>query len=299
MPQIKHISGVAPAPKRCIVKPCDLLQFLDYTRAPIFMRPSVSQTQLARTLRPRPMARRELTAQAIMAGLFALAGGALIAFGLDARDIDLVDLGLLIGLAVILGRLDFEIGGGLASPVQLALVPMLFVLPPAIVPVAMLAASMLDRLPAVITGRWNPWRLLTVVGDSWFAVGPAVVFTVAGVEAPSFADWPVYLLALVTQFTGDLASSLLRMGLGRGIRVAEQLAVMGQVWIFDLLLSPIALLAADASERQDGAYLLILTLPILMAVYARERRERIDHAIELSCAYQGTRAPARRRARRR
>ena len=260
---------------------------LGYTRAPIFMRPSVSQTQRARTLGLRPLARRELATQAIVAFLFVLAAGSLVAFGLDG-EVDLVDLGLLIGVAVVLGRLDFEIGGGFASPVQLALVPMLFVLPPAIVPPAMLAALALDRIPAALTGQWNPRRLLTVVGDSWFAVGPAVVFTVAGIQAPSLDDWPVYLLALGTQFAGDLASSLVRMGFGRGIRVAEQLGVMGQVWIFDLLLSPIGLLAADASERQDGAYLLILTLPILMAVYARERRERIDHAIELSTAYQGT-----------
>jgi putative nucleotidyltransferase with HDIG domain len=251
-------------------------------------RPSFAQTQHARALRPQKMAPRELAAQTIVAGLFVVAAGALVAFSGPQRDLDPVALVLLVSVAVVAGRLDFEIGGGLASPAQLALVPMLFVLPPPVVPFAMVVALTLDRIPAVIAGRWNPQRLLTVVGDAWFAVGPAVVFTLAGITQPSFDDWPVYVLALAAQFAGDLGSSLARMGAGRGVSARQQLGVMAQVWFFDLLLSPIGFLAADASQRHDGAYLLILPLPVLLAVFARERRERIDHAIELSSAYQGT-----------
>lgn len=251
-------------------------------------RPSFDQARHARALRSQKMARRELAAQAIVAGLFVIAAGSLAAFAGPQRDVDPLALLLLVGVAVVAGRLDFEIGGGLASPAQLALVPMLFVLPPPVVPFAMVVALTLDRIPAMLARRWNPQRLVTVVGDAWFAVGPAVVFTIAGITQPSFGDWPVYLLALAAQFGGDLGSSLARMAGGRGVRARRQLGVMAQVWLFDLLLSPIGFLAADASQRHNGAYLLILPLPILLSVFARERRERIDHAIELSSAYRGT-----------
>lgn len=251
------------------------------------MGPCVSQAEGARALRAQPMGRREFAVQALVATLFLVAAAALVAFGLD-REVDLADLVLLVAVAALLGRLDFEIGGGFVSPIQLAFVPMLFVLPPAIVPAAVAAALALDRIPALVAGRWHPQRLLTVLGDAWFAVGPAIVFTVAGIDEPSLGDWPVYLLAIATQFAGDVASSLMRMGLGRGIALPAQLGVTGQVWLFDVLLSPIGLLAAYASEQQPRAYLFLVPVAAVQALFVRERRERIGHAIELSAAYRGT-----------
>ena len=64
---------------------------------------------------------------------------------------------------------------------------MLFVLPPAIVPLVVVAALALDRLPDVLAGRLHPQRLLWCAGDAWFAVGPALVFVLADVGEPSLA----------------------------------------------------------------------------------------------------------------
>jgi putative nucleotidyltransferase with HDIG domain len=165
---------------------------------------------------------------------------------------------------------------------------MLFVLPPAIVPPAFAAALALDRIPSVLAGRSRPHVLLTALGDAWFAIGPAVVFTVAGLDEPALADWPVYLLALAAQFAGDLAGSLVRIGLGRGIAPPQLLRSMAPRWLFHLLLSPIGLLAAFATREQSQAYLLVLPQAVLLKVFARERRERVSQAIELSAAYRGT-----------
>jgi putative nucleotidyltransferase with HDIG domain len=125
-------------------------------------------------------------------------------------------------------------------------------------------------------------------GDSWWALGPALVFVVWGDSQPAFADWPVYALALASQFAGDLASSLLRYPLASGMPPQAMLRALREAWLVDLLLSPIGLLAAYAAVLQPQGYLLVLPLAALLAVFARERRERIDNAIELSSAYRGT-----------
>src|SRR5215207_3232623 len=141
----------------------------------------------SRVRRPLPMERRELAAQLLVAALFLLAAGLLLAFGLDG-EVDVTDLVLLVLAAAILGRLDFETGAGYTVPTQLIFVPMLFVLPPAIVPVAAAVALALDRLPDVVAGRRHPQRLVMALGDAWFAVGPALVFVLADLDTPRLAD---------------------------------------------------------------------------------------------------------------
>ena len=253
------------------------------------MVPSSDETEeAARARRLKPMTRRELAAQACVAALFVIVAGVLLIFG-DHEGVDPLDLVLLVGATALLGRLEFEIGGGFTVPTQLLFVPMLFVLPPAIVPLAVAAAMALDRLPAMLAGNWHPQRLLNVLCDPWFAVGPAVVFTLFDVgPAPSLGDWPIYLLALASQFAGDLASSLARYSVGHGVAAHSQLLVLREIWLVDVLLSPVGLLAAYATFLQPRGYLLALPLAALLGVFARERRERINNAIELSGAYRGT-----------
>jgi putative nucleotidyltransferase with HDIG domain len=246
----------------------------------------------ARARRLEPMEGRELAAQVSVATLFLVAAAVLLANG-SHEDVGVLDLVLLVIALALLGRVEFEIGGGFTVPTQLLFVPMLFVLPPAVVPLAVAAAMTLDRLPAFLARRWHPHRLLNGVCDAWFAIGPAVVFELFDVRQPSLGDWPIYLLALVAQFAGDLGSWLLRYSVGHGVSTRSQLrvmrtGVMREAWLVDLLLSPVGLLAAYATVLQPHAYLLALPLAALLAIFARERRARIDKAIELSAAYRGT-----------
>jgi putative nucleotidyltransferase with HDIG domain len=249
------------------------------------MSSSVHEAEEARARYAQRFEPSELVAQATVATLFLVAAGLLLAFGHHER-VDALDLALLVLAAALLGRLEFEIGAGYTVPTQLVFVPMLFVLPHAVVPAAVAAALLLDRVPAVLSRRWHPQRLLTAVGDAWFAVGPALVFELADAGAPSLGDWPLYLLALLAQFACDAGSSGARVG--HRVALGPELRALREVWIVDLLLSPIGLLAAYATVLQPRGYLLVLPLAALLSVFARERRARIDNAIELSAAYRGT-----------
>ena len=251
------------------------------------MTPSLDETEQARARRLEPMGRRELVAQGLAAALFLVAAGTFMVLGRH-EDVSLPDLALLVGATALLGRVEFEIGSGEAHPYQLLFVPMLFVLPPSVVPLAVAAAFLLDRFPGLMAGHWHPQRLLAGLGDAWFAVGPALVFELGGLGAPALDDAPLYLLALTTQFVGDAAGSGLKAWLAYGVAPGAVFQALREVWVVDLLLAPIGLLAAYATVQQRYAYLLVLPLAALLTVFARERHKRIDGAIELSSAYRGT-----------
>jgi HD-GYP domain-containing protein (c-di-GMP phosphodiesterase class II) len=230
---------------------------------------------------------REWRAHALVDFPFVVVAVLLVVLGLD-EPVDAVAVLVFVLAAAAIGRLEFETGAGFMSPTQLIFVPMLFVLAPAIVPLVVAAALCLDRLPDVLARRTHPQRLLWALGDAWFSVGPAVVFLVAGAGTPKWEDWPIYLLALAAQFAGDLASATGREWLAHGVAPRLQLNVLREVWLVDSLLAPVGLLAAFSSAQRHYAFLLVLPLATLLAIFARERRGRIGTAIELSATYRGT-----------
>lgn len=247
----------------------------------------IALTEASRSRRDAPLTSRELTGEAVVALPFAVACVLLVVLA-GPLDVVASDVVLLAFLIAVMGRLQFETGAGSLVPTQLAFVPMLFVLPPAIVPLVVAAGLALESAVDVVAGRRHASRLVAALGDAWFAVGPALVFVLAGIDAPALADWPIYLLALMAQFAGDLGSSSAREWIGRAIAPRLQLDVLREVWLVDVLLAPIGLLAAFAGSVEDRSYLLVLPLGALLAVFARERRERIGTAIQLSSAYRGT-----------
>jgi putative nucleotidyltransferase with HDIG domain len=248
---------------------------------------AIALTEESRSRLAQPLRGREIAAGAIVGAPFLLVVVLLLAAG-DIGRVDALDVVLFVVAGAVMGRLEFEIGAGYTVPTQLIFVPMLFVLPAAIVPLVVVVALVGDRLPDVFARRLHPQRLIVVLGDAWFSLGPAAVFVAAGIGAPDLADWPLYVLALASQFACDLARSVIGERLAHGVRPGLVLTGLGEVWLVDALLSPIGLLAAFASTVQPHAYLLVLPLGALLAVFARERKERIGTAIELSSAYRGT-----------
>src|SRR6185312_9539954 len=67
-----------------------------------------------------------------------------------------------------------------------------------------------------------------------------------------------------------------------------QLPFMGWAILVDSALAPIGFAIALAASIHPAGVLLVLPLLGLLAEFARERRARIDHALELSHAYRGT-----------
>jgi diguanylate cyclase (GGDEF)-like protein len=204
------------------------------------------------------------------------------------RSIDPLLAGALIAAYAVLARIEYDIGPGHTDPTQLVLVPMLFLLPPAVAPAAAGVAVLLARLPEYVRGREERERALLSLADMWHAIGAAAVFAAAGVTSPEWGEWPVYLAALAVMFALDLGSSLPRTGAVGWNAVKRQLGVLGLVYGVDALLAPVGLMAAFAAANEPYAFLLVLPFGALFQVFGRERDEHIGKALELSRAYRGT-----------
>jgi putative nucleotidyltransferase with HDIG domain len=231
--------------------------------------------------------RREALVEASSALVLAAIAVALpLLSGAQAPPLD-VTIALVLALAVA-ARVEFDVGAGFVMALQIVFVPVLFVVDPAWAALIAMSALAIGRLPDVWRDH-NPARgLLVAAGNSWFAVGPAIVLVVAGVDGLQASDWPIYVLALASQFLGDTAAGMIREQLVLGVRPRVQLRMIGLVFLVDVLLTPIGLMAALVAQDAPLAFLLVLPLAALLRVFARERSARIDQAIELSAAYRGT-----------
>jgi HD-GYP domain-containing protein (c-di-GMP phosphodiesterase class II) len=232
---------------------------------------------------------RERAVELVIGGGFVVAALALVLLGPDSgTSLDWAAAAIVTAALACASRVLFEVGSTYTVPLQLVLVPMLFVLPPDAVPACVAAGLMLGKLPEVLVGQRPAGRLLMAFGDSWFAMGPALVFAIAAPGAPDGHDWAIYALALAAQFGFDFASSSLRERLNGGPSPRHQLRECRWVYCVDLALSGPALGIAFAAADRPWIVLLMLPLTGLMAVFARERRERMDYVIELGHAYRGT-----------
>jgi HD-GYP domain-containing protein (c-di-GMP phosphodiesterase class II) len=185
-------------------------------------------------------------------------------------------------------RLDFEIGSGSAVPTQLMLVPMLFVLPAGFVPLAVAAGIVLGSLDEYLRGSLHLGRVVLRVVNAWHAVGPALVLGLAVERGPRLSDWPLYMAALLAQFVLDDVCAAGREWIALGVRPSVQLRAMVWVHAIDAGLAPVGLAVAFATESSPYGVVLALPLVGLLSVFARERRVRIDHELELRDAYRGT-----------
>jgi HD-GYP domain-containing protein (c-di-GMP phosphodiesterase class II) len=242
----------------------------------------------AQASRPRAPLSRERWVELSVAALFLGTAVAMAVLFTPPRSLDVGLAVVLVLVYAVVARVEFQTGPGWALPTELVFVPMLFLLPTPAVPLFVAAALLLARVPDYLSGAVRPARALSAPGDAWYAIGPALVLTATGATSPEWADWPIYLAALASQFGIDLLASTIRMSVGVGVPPRTVVVELGAVWLIDALLAPIGLLAAFASVEEQWAFLLVLPLVGLIAVFAREREARIENALELSHAYRGT-----------
>jgi putative nucleotidyltransferase with HDIG domain len=195
---------------------------------------------------------------------------------------------LLIALYALAFRLDFEIGTGSAVPTQLVLVPMLFVLPTGMVPLAVASGVLLSSLTDYIGGTLHFERVFLRLGGCWHAIAPALVLGIAGEPVPDLAHWPLYIGALASQFALDFVSTAVLSWATLGVPPKLHLRAMGWVWMIDGGLATVGLAVAFAAADSPYGVLLGVPLVALLSVFARDRRVRIDHELELRDAYRGT-----------
>ena len=232
---------------------------------------------------------RERVVEVGMAGSFLVVALVMALAIPSPRSLELGPLLFLAAAYVLACRAQFEIADGYTVPTELVLVPMLFLLPTPAVPLVVSISWALGRLIDYASGNTSVHRAFHVFGDCWHAVGPALVLVLAGAQVFSWDDWPVYVLALGAQFAFDFAATSLRAGLIDGTSPGSGLRLMIPVYAFDAALAPIGLFAAVAAITLGPAVcLLVLPLAGVLAVLSHERQARIDQALELSEAYQGT-----------
>jgi diguanylate cyclase (GGDEF)-like protein len=229
--------------------------------------------------RERRGSRRELTVEATAAILFGIAAAALLVLSGGAGALRPGTACLLIGIYAVLARVEFPVGAGHAIPTQLVLVPMLVLMPPGAVPVAVAAGLVLSALPDWARGRIAGRRVLSAVPDAWHAVGPAAVLLAAGSPRIGYGQVPLLAVAGVACCLVDLASSLTRVRLaGVVLDWTVQLRVIATVWVVDACLVPLGFLAAVSARSHPSAMLVVLPLALLLWLLARDRSKRIDQA---------------------
>jgi diguanylate cyclase (GGDEF)-like protein len=238
----------------------------------------------------RALTARERRVEAVAGVSLAAVAVAMVLLLPSTRDFDpAVALALVVGLAVA-SRVRLYVGAGSAVPTQLVLVPMLFLLPPAVVPACVAAGLLAAEAVAILARRAHPERLLSSSADAWHAVAASLVFAAAGAPPPDLAYWAVLAMATIAQCATDLLTATAREWLGRGIAPVVQVRVLWTVYLIDVCLTPVGLLVAIAGGEQAFGFLLVLPLLALLAALAADRRNRIADAVgrldELSAGHE-------------
>ncbi|HWF25527.1 MAG TPA: HD-GYP domain-containing protein [Solirubrobacteraceae bacterium] len=235
----------------------------------------------------RKQARRLLNTEAAGAAVFLAAAVPLALLAPWNRPLSLVALGATAVAYLVATQVTFPVGSARTRPTQLVFVPMLFLLPTPIVPLMVAAFLVADLWPHLIRGSLSAPRVLARIGDSFYALGPALVFVLAGHDGFSWERWPLLILAFCAQVVFDSGSGLARTWFAERIAPAEQLPML---WLYltDACLSCVGLLVAASAIHRPGLVLLILPLVGLLWLFAREREQRIDNELALSTAYRGT-----------
>lgn len=192
-----------------------------------------------------------------------------------------IPVGTAIGLVIayaLASRVEFPIGAGHAVPTEIFLIPMLLLLPPAIVPLAVIAALALASFADWLRGRSRLERILETGGDAWHSFGPAVVFVAAGAPGPTDVPWWLFVAAFAAQVAIEVVAGTLREWLALGIHPNLQLRVLAIVWAIDIMLLPVGVVGAIAAESLPYAPLALLGVAAVLAILARDRNQRIDQA---------------------
>jgi signal transduction histidine kinase/CheY-like chemotaxis protein len=233
---------------------------------------------------PRRVPRRLLVTETAGAAVFIVAAGILAALGSSARHFSVVTCAVMVVMYVTARSVQFPVGSAWTAPTQLVFVPMLFVLPTPFVPLVVATCSLVERLPQVVRWRLGPTRLLAAIGDSFYALGPALVLVLADGQTFAWRHWPLYVAAFGAQIVFDCGAGLARTWFAEGVRPSGQLQ-MAWLYVTDASLSCIGLLIAASAVGRPALALLALPLVGLMGLLGRERRQRLEYSVALTGAY--------------
>jgi len=145
--------------------------------------------------RVQRMAFVERRGELLVGGGFMVVAVALALVGEISQSFSLPIVALyVLGIAAA-SQVRFDIGAGFTVPTQAVFVPMLFAVPVSLVPLLVALALALGMAPGILSRKVPASRILTVPGNCWFTVGPALVLLDAHDRNPD-GRWGILLLAL-------------------------------------------------------------------------------------------------------
>src|SRR4051794_33459783 len=219
--------------------------------------------------------RTRVKADVIVITAFAVAAGALwLAGGAPAPGMTGLWLGL---LTALLAGVDFHVGAGRVSPVPLALVPMLLLVPGPVVPLVVAAAMTASRVPSWLRGGARGFYPLRGCGDAINSLGPALLLTLLPDPGTVAGDALLIAFCFPALIVCDLSMWPAYLWFGRGIDPRTELRTALWIYGFDALLVPLGFAIALAAREVPAAPLAILPLAGLLAFFVLERRLRADH----------------------
>src|ERR1700728_241511 len=187
------------------------------------------QAAIAETIRRRRsrMTTRERVTEAVLSVGFA---GAVAALWLTHPPHSFAVLPVLVCFVtlIVAARIQIDTPFGFTSPEQLAFVPLLFALPLPLVPCAVVVASIVARLPDVVSGEMNPSLLVKSIGGSWYVIGPVAVFRIANVH-PDQAAPALLAAALIAQFASDCMARAVKAAITKRVSLLPQLR---ETWVW-------------------------------------------------------------------
>ena len=230
----------------------------------------------------------ERRAVSVMGTAFLLVAGGLLLAIPEQRNPGVLIIALFVAALAVVSRIEFEIFNGRSVPTQLVFVPMLFVLPLRVVPLAVVLGLLVGSSVDWARGRIVAERVLLNLSSAWYTVGPVLVLWAYGDRALSWSAWPVFVAALIAQFVVEVVSIGAHEAIASRALVRAVLPHLVRAQIVDTALASAGLAVAFAAVENGIGVLLALPLAGLLGVFARERSVRIDYALELSAAYRGT-----------
>lgn len=184
----------------------------------------------------------------------------------------------------------FDIGTGSTSPVHILYVGLWVTVPPGWLPIMLGAAFVLGGIVERLrTDPGTPfWHVFANMVDGWTAVGPALVIWAFGPLEPTAEGFPLFAAAFAAEALLGISSNLAFNWFNHGLRPSAILGTSLWVVAVDTALAPVGFFGAVMVAQEPLFILGLLPLVAVLGEFARERRHRIDQALQLSSAYRGT-----------
>jgi diguanylate cyclase (GGDEF)-like protein len=229
--------------------------------------------------RSRRISTREVVVEAAAAALFLACAVPLALPALASQPFDPLLAAVLVCMYALASRMiEFPIGAGYVVPSYMVLVPMLLLLPPAIVPLLTALGLVVGTLCQVVLRQAELKRVPLSIPDAWHALGPALVLVLAAKPQGGPHQVALFATAFAAGCLIDLASATVRESAILGIHSRVQIRVIALVWLIDACVAPLGLLVAHAARSNPAQILLLLPLNGVLLLLSRDRSARIAQA---------------------